>query len=296
MNVIQPPQELGEVFDRSASSLRQSMWRMTEALVAWHMGKGRFDIASAREEMQAVCGGIAEFGNVLGRRRMLVVSRSVRSLKAAWRQRPLELSIPKVPFQNAIDDIYNREPKISNDAREIRALYRDRKAFAMVRSTEDILTARVQALITDAMRERLSTAEITEEILRTSQEEGHDFTWWYSENVFRTNVASAYSEGLRQMARDPDVREVVPAFRYSAVGDSDTRPGHAALDGLIAATDDGIWNIYMPPIFYNCRCSWELVDVFELEKMGLVASNGTVITQYPSTWAARETENLFVAA
>ena len=37
-------------------------------------------------------------------------------------------------------------------------------------------------------------------------------------------------------------------------GDSNVRPGHAALDGLVARVDDPIWRRFSPPGGHQCRC------------------------------------------
>ena len=79
------------------------------------------------------------------------------------------------------------------------------------------------------------------------------------------------------MARDPDVKLAIPALRYTAVGDGDTRPNHEAADGVILAVDNPAWNTMRPPFGYNCRCQLDLMSRPELRRMGRLDAAGKVI-------------------
>ncbi len=69
------------------------------------------------------------------------------------------------------------------------------------------------------------------------------------EAIFRTNIASLYSEGeLSQIREMPDA---FPMWRYSAIKDKYTRSTHWHFNGKIWRTGDGP----IPPIDVNCRCS-----------------------------------------
>lgn len=73
------------------------------------------------------------------------------------------------------------------------------------------------------------------------------------DNIFRTNIQGAYARGrCVHIARHRDVR---PYLMYDAINDSRTRPSHLAMDGHVAPVDDKIWNIWMPPAGYRCRCT-----------------------------------------
>ncbi len=73
------------------------------------------------------------------------------------------------------------------------------------------------------------------------------------DNIFRTNLQSAYSRGHWQ--QHDQYRASRPYLLYSAINDSRVRPHHLALDGLVAAIDDPIWQRHYPPNGYRCRCS-----------------------------------------
>ena len=44
-------------------------------------------------------------------------------------------------------------------------------------------------------------------------------------------------------------------LQFDATNDQRTRPEHAALEGIVRPVDDPFWNIYYPPLGWNCRCT-----------------------------------------
>lgn len=293
MTLLTPSEEREDLFDRSSRALGAEMRRLARAVVASHQGEGNAQLHRETERFQRIAAGIVEYGMILGERRTLLTANRVRSMGLARKREPILCEVPKVPFREAIEDFKSRDPKLAGSAAEVRHLYATEKAFAMAKSTSQVLTSRVSRMITQALTEGGTVDDLAERIMKVGQAAGDDFSQGYSEMVYRTNIMTAYSDGQKAMAADPDVKEVIPAFRFSPVGDVDTRPGHAALDGLIAATDSWVWDLYTPPLWYGCRCAIDFVDVYDLREMGLVLDNGTVGILYPSGWEAREMDQLF---
>ena len=83
------------------------------------------------------------------------------------------------------------------------------------------------------------------------------------ETIFRTNMNAAYNRGRVDFYNDPLVGDYVVAYRYNAILDSRVRPEHAAMDGREFAKDSYIWNEWMPPNGYNCRCYIDPVSAAE---------------------------------
>jgi SPP1 gp7 family putative phage head morphogenesis protein len=81
------------------------------------------------------------------------------------------------------------------------------------------------------------------------------------ENVYRTNVASAYADGQREVLNHPLVADEFPYVEYTAVHDSRTDPDHLAMEhhgiggGPIYRRDDPVIQLFWPPWRYNCRCA-----------------------------------------
>nr|WP_314523053.1 phage minor head protein [uncultured Acinetobacter sp.] len=75
----------------------------------------------------------------------------------------------------------------------------------------------------------------------------------YLDNVFRTNVQSAYAHGRwQQQQRNKAAR---PYLMYSAIDDSRVRPTHLAMNRIIRHIDDPFWLIWYPPNGFRCRCT-----------------------------------------
>jgi len=86
---------------------------------------------------------------------------------------------------------------------------------------------------------------------------------WAYETLTRTQTNLAYSVAQLQSVQDPDVKDEIWGYEYSAVGDSRTRPEHQEYDGFKAAKEDPIWENIMPPRSYNCRCT--VIPIFNDE-------------------------------
>lgn len=96
---------------------------------------------------------------------------------------------------------------------------------------------------------------------------------WAMENVFRTNLQTAYSVGAYQEMTAPAVLKNRPYWQYDAVDDDRTRPSHMALDGKVYPADDPIWDTIYPPNGFRCRCSVTTLSQRELEQQGLTVEN-----------------------
>lgn len=77
----------------------------------------------------------------------------------------------------------------------------------------------------------------------------------YLENVFRTNIQTAYGAGRFRQMTHPDVVAVRPYVEYRTAGDSRVRNSHAAMRGLIFKADSREWHAIAPPNGFQCRCS-----------------------------------------
>lgn len=85
--------------------------------------------------------------------------------------------------------------------------------------------------------------------------------------IYRTNTQTAYMAGrYRHLTETSDQ---APYWRYTAVLDQRTRPGHAALHGKVFRHDDPIWDAIYPPNGFNCRCRVDAFSERALERRGL---------------------------
>lgn len=95
---------------------------------------------------------------------------------------------------------------------------------------------------------------------------------WLVDNIFRTNVQTAYNVGrYKQMM---DVADARPYWQYSAVNDSRTRPTHRALHGRVYRADSPFWDTFYPPNGFRCRCKVMTLSARQVEKLGLEVREG----------------------
>ena len=72
----------------------------------------------------------------------------------------------------------------------------------------------------------------------------------YLDNVFRTNIQSAYGHGRwQQQQRNKDKRQYL---MYSAINDSRVRPAHLALNLIVLPIDHPFWLTHYPPLGFRC--------------------------------------------
>jgi SPP1 gp7 family putative phage head morphogenesis protein len=89
---------------------------------------------------------------------------------------------------------------------------------------------------------------------------------WRIENIYRTNMQSAYMAGrFTQMKATSASR---PYWRYVAVKDSRTRPTHAALNGKVYPHDHDFWAAWYPPNGFGCRCTVQSLSAAQVKARG----------------------------
>lgn len=172
--------------------------------------------------------------------------------------------LSRVTFLEAIEDLVDRTPvtlrnAAERNARRIAETYsEDRGVISFAKSAEDAVTQRAQELITKGIREGIQERDIGRTIafdVNRIRTETEAWTEGYARMAFRTNLNDAVTKGRLRQAQDPDVKVVVPALMYTAVGgksgDGDTRPNHRAAHGVILAVNNPAWRFMRTPFGYN---------------------------------------------
>lgn len=193
--------------------------------------------------------------------------------------------IPRVTFEEALEDFVTRAPVTILDAAErtaarISELYSEGRVLAFVRSAEQAVTDRAASFLADAFAEGLGEREAARGLRLAVDSVRQATEAWsesYARTVFRTNLNTAQTAGKFRQASDPVIKAVLPAARFSAVGDRDTRPNHGAADGLILATDNPAWGQLAPPLGYNCRCKVRLISTPELQDRGRLTEDFEIV-------------------
>ena len=268
---------------RKIKSTAEELRQIEEANTAWLAGlldriaelyllsAPKAEIAQAEDDLARAIARAMETADLLGRRRLAL------EINAATGAR--EYAVPVVPFEEAIEDILNRHPAVREGWEATRDYYLD-GGFAIARSSSEEVTKHVQGQIKRAMQGGQTGQDAITGILRKLR--GQDDERWtfggsYAETVYRTNVASSYTRGRLEQARDPVFRRQVAAWEFRTYPGPDVRENHAAMRGVVAAIDDPIWRTMAPPLGYNCRCSLEFVSFREARKFGAVDEEGSMV-------------------
>lgn len=285
VRVKKPIDELGEFIHRSADSFAEAMERLVFATLTQNMMGRQRELDSLAELISQTM----TLSDLHGRRRVFLesdalldrtpqldIERILISDTNYFAETPI---VPQQPFDDAVADLLRRDPRLVQNAAQVADVYSTRHGFALARSTDLQLTARVQKAIADLAAKGVTDVEAG----RVIAEMG-DFTQAYAETVYRTNVATSYQAGRFAQVADPDVAKFIKAFRYVSTLDSVARENHKAAHGLIAGTDDIIWNTYSSPMGFNCHCGNRLVDVAELKIRKLILPNGQITRLIPPTF------------
>lgn len=283
MAIVDAQTELERFLVRKSHAFADAVTGLARARV----GLGSYD--KAVSELAGLLRHTLTLSNLYGRRRMLLESDAVR--RSARFATVIPDVIPDVTFDEAVNDLVSREPRLAASVEELSRLYSTEHVFGAVRSIDLTMTKRIQDALATFMREGVSQPEATQ-VMR----EITDWTRSYSELVYRNNLSTAYTQGRFEQAKDPDVSEIVPAMMYESLDDSDVRPNHRAASGMIAATDDPIWRTFQPPIGHNCRCSANFVSRWELERRGLIQENQVIRYLPPGFDKAHPDEGFKVGA
>ncbi len=107
------------------------------------------------------------------------------------------------------------------------------------------------------------------------------------DNIFRTNVQTAYMVGHYRRMTDPEVIERRPYWMYDAINDSRTRPTHRALDGKVFPADHPFWDTWYPPNGYRCRCGVISLTGDQVRRRGLKVETEAPKMVEPPGQAAR---------
>jgi len=199
---------------------------------------------------------------------------------------------PRMTYQDALDDLLGRNVEVVSDEAlamrrgyiEVQRMYSRGHTFALARSASEKVTSKIQKVLESMIRGRKSPDAYNRQDPAEVIAKMGNWSRAYGEVVYRTNMATAMVQGVKDMAMDPEIDGIIGGFQFSAVGDVDTRHNHQAADGLIAGMHDPIWKRFTPPIGYNCRCTLVMVDKYELKSKGLI-KDGKVLRLLPSTFS-----------
>ena len=265
-----PGNELSSLRERSANDFALVLQDMAGAIA--------FDdkpaINLAEKQLAGLVGDTMTLSNLMGRRRLLMEMPERGSQFTEGDEALLFAStpiFPKVPFNEALNYLKGLSPEVASSAQEVSEMYREGKNFSIARSAKLLILDRIKKYIEAGV-----AGTPKEKAIQAIKKAGH-FSRGYAKTIYQTNLASAYTAGRFEQAKEPHVAKVIKAFQYVAVNDPPrVRPNHLAHHGLVASQFDSAWNEFSPPQGFNCRCGVRLITLFEARRRGLLDSQGGI--------------------
>lgn len=98
------------------------------------------------------------------------------------------------------------------------------------------------------------------------------------ENIYRTNLQAAFSDGLDSILENPIVSEVFPFWEILPVRDARARKEHIALGSLgldgtgVYWATDPMWQFFTPPWSWQCRCGRNALTIDAAARKGVKAA------------------------
>lgn len=128
----------------------------------------------------------------------------------------------------------------------------------------------IQTVI-NAVNKSISEGSTFADFKKSVAESGINLPESYLDNVFRTNIQSAYAYGRWQHQQQN--KSSRPYLMYSAIEDSRVRPSHLALNNIIRHIDDPFWLSWYPPNGFRCRCSVIAITEKKANKLGITSDD-----------------------
>lgn len=170
--------------------------------------------------------------------------------------------LPLIPPQDAIDAITAKTPLTKRQLSTIKREARDQAFWVSGEVSGEVVTQAQRRVL-----EGVQNGTGTEQFVSNFTNDIKAFTAAgvpvdpalaavpRLETIFRNNVAGAYNQGRKELFFESgEVGDFVTHLQYSAILDDRVRDDHAAMDGLIYAKGDPIWDVWYPLNGHRCRC------------------------------------------
>lgn len=172
-------------------------------------------------------------------------------------------------FEEAVDYFKERVPVTSSQFYKIAEEYRS-LAFTVSGYTSAQILKRFYDELLAALEEGNTLQEFRANMNDFLESEGYEgVTPLQADNIFRTNIQTAYNVGHYEQMSDPAVKQLRPYWEYDAVQDTHTRRSHLAMDGRVFPADSPVWDTWFPPNGFRCRCTVRSLSERQVKQRGL---------------------------
>lgn len=173
-------------------------------------------------------------------------------------------------FEEAVRYFKERVPVTASEFYAIAEKYRG-LAFTVGGYTKAQILKRFYEEILTALEEGNTLSEFRANMNDFLEMEGYEgLAPLQADNIFRTNIQTAYNVGHYEQMTSPGVMQLRPYWQYDAVNDSHTRLSHLAMDGRVFPADSPVWDTWFPPNGFRCRCTVKTLSKRQVEQRGLM--------------------------
>lgn len=162
------------------------------------------------------------------------------------------------------------------------------KAFTVAKAMRLDLLSDIRAALETALQDGQTLSQFIKTLQPTLEAQG----WWGKQaivdsqgnaemvqlgsprrlqTIYQTNLQSAYMAG-RKVSME-ETADTHPYWRYVAILDGKTRPGHRVMSGKVYRHDDPIWSVIYPPNGFRCRCRVTALTEAALKRKGLAVDS-----------------------
>lgn len=122
-----------------------------------------------------------------------------------------------------------------------------------------------------------------QEFKKMVEESGIELSPHHLENIFRTNIQSAYAHGI--WTQQQSNKSNRPYLQYSSLTDSRVRPSHLELNKIVRHIDDVFWQEYYPPNGFLCRCGVNALTEAQALRLGITPDDALPSVQPDKGWS-----------
>nr|DAP14028.1 MAG TPA: minor capsid component [Caudoviricetes sp.] len=202
-----------------------------------------------------------------------------------------KLSTESLTFEEAVKYFGDKVPISPSQFRKLGSKYQS-LAFTVAGYTKLELLNSFHSELLKAIKDGTTMEQFRQNMNDFLERRGYEgVTPFQADNIFRTNIQTAYQVGHYEQMNDPDVKKLRPFWQYDAVNDTHTRPSHLAMDGRVYPADSPVWDTWYPPNGFKCRCTVHSLSRRQVEERGLTVekdvpdraelTNGRVVNILP---------------
>lgn len=192
-----------------------------------------------------------------------------------------EILAEPVPPDAAIEFWKQRAKLTDAEAKALGAEAKHRAFYVTGLAKQDLVQL-VSDGIEEALKNGETLADFKQRIGAAIEAQGwHDHR---VENIFRTNMQTAYSAGRYKKMQA--VKASRPYWQYIAVMDKRVRPSHAILHEKVYPADHEFWAANYPPNGFRCRCGVRTLSERQVKNMGLTVEKAM---PQPDVWTDPKT-------